>query len=134
MTVNCRRDISKKGDFMRNRSNFQGPSELIHSCYRHESHYQYWSIYSETSAFLKTIVFICNNATRSQPLNNTFCIIYLGCLWTFIFWWNGLFFKKLYIKAFTVIIDHLKDFLFCDIPLKAYIYGSFDLWSFKNGL
>ena len=44
------------------------------------------------------------------------------------------FFKKLYIRAFTVIIDDLKGFLFRDVPLKAYIYGSFDLSGFKNGL
>ena len=42
--------------------------------------------------------------------------------------------KKLYIKAFIVIIDDLKVFLFRDVPLKACIYGSFDLCSFKNGL
>ena len=44
------------------------------------------------------------------------------------------FFKKLYIKAFIAIIDDLDVFLFCDVPLKAYIYWSFDLDGFKNGL
>ena len=42
---------------------------------------------------------------------------------------NGIvFFKKLYIKAFIVIIDDLKVFLFRDTRLKACIYGSFDLF------
>ena len=46
---------------------------------------------------------------------------------------NGtVFFKKLYIRVFTVIIDDLKVFLFRDVSLKAYIYGSFDLCGFKN--
>ena len=44
------------------------------------------------------------------------------------------FFKKLYIRAFTVIIDDLKVFLFSGAQLKAYIYGSFVLYGFKNGL
>ena len=48
---------------------------------------------------------------------------------------NGIvFFKKLYIKAFIVIIDDLKVFLFSDLPLKACNYESFDLCGFKNGL
>ena len=35
------------------------------------------------------------------------------------------FFKKLYVKAFIVIIDDLKVFLFRALPLKACIYGSY---------
>ena len=42
------------------------------------------------------------------------------------------FFKKLYIRAFTIVIDDLIVFLFRDVPLKAYIYGSFDLYGFKT--
>ena len=75
------------------------------------------------------------NATVSQPLLKTFCTIYLGCLWTFIFLMKqSFFFKKHYIRAFTVIIDDLKVFLFSSAQLKAYIYGSFVLYGFKNGL
>ena len=44
------------------------------------------------------------------------------------------FFKKLYITAFTVVIDNLIVFLFHDVPFKAYIYGSFYLCGFKNRL
>ena len=43
-------------------------------------------------------------------------------------------FKKLYIRAFIFIIDDLKVFLFRFVQLKTYIYGSFDLYGFKNGL
>ena len=42
------------------------------------------------------------------------------------------FFKKLYIRVFTAVIDDLIVFLFRDVPLKAYIYGSFDLCGFKT--
>ena len=45
-----------------------------------------------------------------------------------------LFFKKPYIKTFIVFIDDLKNFLYPDLPLKAYIFESFDLCGFKNCL
>ena len=80
------------------------------------------------------MVCVRDNATGSQPLVKTFYTVYLGCLWTFTFLMEQSFFKKLYIRAFTVIIDDLKVFLFRDVPLKAYVHGSFDLCGFKNGL
>ena len=58
----------------------------------------------------------------------------LGLLWTFTFLMEQSFFKELYIRAFTVVIDDLKVFRFLTVPLKAYIYGSFHLCGFKNGL
>ena len=78
------------------------------------------------------MVCIRNNATGSQSLVKTFCKIYLGCLWTFTFLMESSFFKKLYIKAFIVITDDLKVFLFRDLHLKACIYGKFDLCGFKT--
>ena len=92
------------------------------------------SIYSETPPILKSMVCIWNNATGSQPLVKTFCTIYLGCLWAFIFLMKQSFFKKLFIRAFAVIIDDFKIFLFLSVPLRAYIYGIFDLCGFNNGL
>ena len=80
------------------------------------------------------MVCIRNNGTGSQPLAKMFCKIYLGCLWTFTLLMEQSFFKKLYIKAFIVIIDHLKAFLFRNFRLKACIYRSFGLCCFKNGI
>ena len=82
------------------------------------------STYSETSAILKSMFCVRNNATGSQPLVKTFYTIYLGCLWTFTFLMEQSFLRNFTLECLPVLLMIWKFFFFEMYRLRHIFMGA----------
>ena len=79
-----------------------------------------------TQKRLQGMICIWNDATWSQPSVKAFCMIYLGCLCTFILWGNSLvsFLRNFTLKCLSLLLKIWKLFFFAISHFRRILIGA----------